>query len=52
MGLSGLGIFHTIIGIATIAGALLSFIKYGKIDLSRLPGKYIFTEPLSPHLQH
>ncbi|MDC8103581.1 hypothetical protein MTQ00_03420 [Chryseobacterium sp. B21-037] len=42
MGLSGLGIFHTIIGIAAIAGALLSFIKYGKIDLSRLPGKIYF----------
>ena len=42
MGLSGLGIFHTIIGIATIAGALTGFIRYGKINLNVLSGKLYF----------
>lgn len=42
MGLSGLGIFHTIIGIAAIAGALTGFIRYGKINLSVLSGKLYF----------
>lgn len=42
MGLSNLGIFHTIIGIAAIIAALVSFVKYGKIDLSQLTGKIYF----------
>lgn len=42
MGLSHLGIFHTIIGIVAIVAAVIAFIKNGKIDLSRLTGKIYF----------
>jgi uncharacterized membrane protein len=42
MGLSGLGIFHTIIGVAAIVAALIDFIKYGKINLNALSGKIYF----------
>lgn len=42
MGLSGLGIFHTVIGVASIAGALVGFIRYGKISLKELSGKIYF----------
>ena len=42
MGLSGLGIFHTIIGIVAIAAAIISFIRFGKIDLRHLSGKIYF----------
>lgn len=42
MGLSNLGIFHTVIGIAAIIAALVSFIRYGKIYLSALSGKIYF----------
>ncbi|WP_223605590.1 hypothetical protein [Chryseobacterium sp. OSA05B] len=42
MGLSGLGIFHTIIGVASIVGALVGFIRYGKISLKELSGKIYF----------
>ena len=42
MGLSGLGIFHTIIGVAAIIAALIDFIKYGKINLNALSGKIYF----------
>ena len=42
MGLSNLGIFHTIIGIAAIVAALVSFTKHGKINLSVLSGKVYF----------
>lgn len=42
MGLSSLGIFHTIIGIVAIVAALTSFIKYGKINLDKLPGNLYF----------
>jgi len=42
MGLSGLGIFHTIIGIVAIGAAILSFIRFGKIDLTQLSGKIYF----------
>ncbi len=42
MGLSGLGIFHTIIGVGAIIAAITAFIKYGKIDLSKLSGKIYF----------
>lgn len=33
MGLSNLGIFHTIIGIIAIVAAVVSYIKSGKINL-------------------
>jgi uncharacterized membrane protein len=42
MGLSNLGIFHTVIGVAAIIAALIAFVKYGKIDLSQLTGKIYF----------
>jgi len=42
MGLSNLGIFHTVIGVAAIVSALVSFIQYGKINLAVLPGKIYF----------
>lgn len=42
MGLSNLGIFHTIIGIIAIAAALVSFVKHGKINLAVLSGKIYF----------
>lgn len=42
MALSHLGIFHTIIGVAAIIAAVISFVKKGKIDLSMLTGKLYF----------
>ncbi len=42
MGLSSLGIFHTIIGVGAIVAAIASFIKYGKINLAVLSGKIYF----------
>jgi uncharacterized membrane protein len=42
MGLSNLGIFHTIIGIIAIIAALVSYIKFGKINLAELSGKIYF----------
>lgn len=42
MGLSNLGIFHTVIGIIAIVAALNGFIKYGKINLGSLSGKIYF----------
>lgn len=42
MALSNLGIFHTVIGVAAIAAAVTGFIKSGKIDLKKLPGKMYF----------
>ena len=42
MGLSNLGIFHTVIGIIAIVAGLVSFIKYGKISLGDLSGKIYF----------
>lgn len=42
MGLSNLGIFHTVIGILAIVAALVSFINFGKISLSKLSGKIYF----------
>ncbi len=42
MGLSSLGIFHTVIGVAAIAAALVGFIRYGKINLKNLSGKVYF----------
>ncbi|ACU60379.1 DUF2306 domain-containing protein [Chitinophaga pinensis] len=42
MGLSNLGIFHTVIGVVAIIAALIAFVKFGKIDLSKLSGKIYF----------
>lgn len=42
MGLSSLGIFHTIIGVGAIVAAIVSFIKYGKINLAVSSGKIYF----------
>ncbi|MGK4568395.1 hypothetical protein [Flavobacterium sp. 3HN19-14] len=42
MGLSSLGIFHTLIGVTAIVAAVISFVKYGKINLERLTGKVYF----------
>ncbi|MCD0465121.1 hypothetical protein [Flavobacterium sp. ENC] len=42
MGLSILGIFHTIIGVVAIGAALTGFIKYGKINLGTVSGKIYF----------
>lgn len=42
MGLSNLGIFHTVIGVVAIIAALIAFVKYGKIDLSQRSGKIYF----------
>lgn len=42
MELSNLGIFHTAIGIIALAGAVISIVKTGKIDLSKLSGKIYF----------
>ncbi|MDQ7960675.1 hypothetical protein [Flavobacterium lindanitolerans] len=42
MGLSSLGIFHTIIGIVAIVAALTGFIKYGKINLGESSGSMYF----------
>ena len=42
MGLSSLGIFHTVIGVAAIVAAVVDFIKYGKINLNATSGKIYF----------
>lgn len=42
MGLSSLGIFHTIIGIIAIVAAIIGFIRNGKIDLALVTGKIYF----------
>lgn len=42
MGLSNLGIFHTVIGVIAIISALISFIRYGKINLKHITGKLYF----------
>lgn len=42
MGLSNLGIFHTIIGVVAIVSALISFVRYGKINLEHITGKLYF----------
>jgi hypothetical protein len=42
MGLSNLGIFHTIIGILAIGAALVSYIKYGRINLAARSGLVYF----------
>lgn len=42
MGLSGLGIFHTVIGVVAIVAAVVAFIRNGKIDLRKPAGKIYF----------
>lgn len=42
MGLSNLGIFHTAVGIIAIIAALISFVRFGKINLIHLTGKIYF----------
>ncbi len=42
MGLSSLGIFHTVIGVVAIIAAVVSLIKSAKIDLGKLAGKIYF----------
>ena len=42
MGLTNLGIFHTIIGIIALGAAIVSYVKYGKINLTVLSGKIYF----------
>lgn len=42
MGLSTLGIFHTIIGIIAIVAAIISYVRYGKINLNHITGKIYF----------
>ncbi|MEN5434960.1 hypothetical protein ABE545_15095 [Sphingobacterium faecium] len=42
MGLSYLGIFHTIIGVVAIVAAIISIIKSSKIDLGKVTGKIYF----------
>jgi uncharacterized membrane protein len=42
MGLTNLGIFHTIVGVGAIVAAVVSLVRYGKIDLSQLSGKIYF----------
>jgi len=42
MGLSNLGIFHTAIGVIAIVVAVISLIKYGKINLAQHSGKIYF----------
>ncbi|MET0243387.1 MAG: hypothetical protein ABW174_07960 [Flavitalea sp.] len=42
MGISPLGIFHTVIGVVAIIAALVAFIRYGRIDLNKITGKIYF----------
>lgn len=42
MGLSNLGIFHTVIGVVAIVSALISFVRFGKINLEHSTGKIYF----------
>lgn len=42
MGLSNLGIFHTIIGIIAIVAAIVSYGQFGKINLKHITGKIYF----------
>ena len=42
MGLSHLGIFHTVIGVIAIIAAFVSLFKSGRIDLGKLSGKIYF----------
>lgn len=42
MGLTSLGIFHTTIGVIAIVAALVSYVRFGKINLAHLTGKIYF----------
>lgn len=42
MGLSNLGIFHTTIGIVALVAAIISFVRYSKINLAQITGKLYF----------
>lgn len=42
MGLSNLGIFHTVVGIVAIGAALVSYVKYRKINLATNSGRIYF----------
>src|SRR5690554_3220355 len=42
MGLSTLGIFHTLIGIIAIVAAIVSYGRFGKINLKHITGKIYF----------
>jgi len=42
MGLSNLGIFHTVVGIVAIGAAVVSYVKYRKIDLGATSGRIYF----------
>jgi len=42
MGLSSVGIFHTVIVIIAIIAAIISYVRYGKINLGHLTGKIYF----------
>ena len=42
MGLSNLGIFHTLIGIIAIVAAIVSYVRFGKINLKHATGKIYF----------
>ena len=39
MALSGLGIFHTVIGIIAIVAAIISYARFGKINLAHSTGR-------------
>lgn len=42
MGLSNLGIFHTLIGVIAIIAAIISYLRFGKINLAHSTGKIYF----------
>ncbi|WP_312334472.1 hypothetical protein [Sphingobacterium sp.] len=42
MGLSNLGIFHTIVGVVALFGAIVGFVRYGKINLGARSGSVYF----------
>lgn len=42
MGLSNLGVFHTLIGIIAIVVAGMSYVRFGKINLKHITGKIYF----------
>jgi hypothetical protein len=43
MELTNLGIFHTVIGVIAIIAALISFVRFGKINLAHLTGRIYFS---------
>lgn len=42
MGLTALGIFHTVIGVVAIVSGIVSLIRFSKIDLKHATGKIYF----------